>query len=117
MMISLESFGYDPKDIVSISIDRPIWTLGYEDANWLLPKKEKDCNHFVILNFSVEMKGVPEEGDEQKEDDIGRLTRSLPLYLGERINLEKMAKATNINLLLKGIVSGLDLIHKALNTK
>lgn len=97
------SMAFDLKDIETISLDRPIWTLGLENAAWLTPKKIENPTSIAVLSFSAEMKGIPEGGQEEKEDDLGRTTRALPLYLSERINLETQCLAINYIPVLKKI--------------
>lgn len=90
------------EDIVTVSLDRPVWGLGLEDASWLIPNKPSKNISFAVMSFSAEKKGIPEEGKEQREDDIGRTTRALPFYIAERINLETDCSAVNYNPILKG---------------
>ncbi len=92
---------FNMEDIVTASLDRPIWALSLEDASWLIPDKKTNCSSFAVMSFSAEKKGVPKEGQEKKEDDIGRTTRALPLYIAERINLETQCLAVNYNPVLK----------------
>jgi len=103
LVLILNASAMDPEDVIMLSADKPLWTLGYENADWLIPKKNENCIEFALFSFSVKKKGIPKEGIEQAEDDIGRLTRSLPLFLGERINIETNAKATNLNFVLKNV--------------
>lgn len=66
----------------------PLWYYSLGDPTWLLPKKSKDCKKVVVLSYANE--GIKEEstGHIQREDSIGRLTRALPFYLGEKIQYE-----------------------------
>lgn len=109
LLFASSSMAFDSKDIVTVQLDRPVWALGLGDATWLMPEKAPNSPSFAILSFSAEMRGVPKEGQEQKEDDIGRTSRALPLYLAERINLETACLSVNYNPVLKGsgpVVSG-----------
>jgi tetratricopeptide (TPR) repeat protein len=61
-------------------LDRPIWYAGYEDPAWLLPQKQADSKH--VLFFGLAVDGQPQLPP-GREDELGRLTRSLPLFLAE----------------------------------
>jgi Flp pilus assembly protein TadD len=61
-------------------LDRPIWYAGYEDPAWLLPQKQAGSKH--VLFFGLAVDGQPQLPP-GREDELGRLTRSLPLFLAE----------------------------------
>ena len=77
-------------DFSTISIDRPIWCLGLEDASWLLPNIKRD-KKVALFAFNNVFDSTAKEGT-KKENDIGRITRAIPLYIAERLTLE-----TNLN--------------------
>lgn len=63
-------------------LEKPIWFAGLDDPDWLLPKKAKDSRQVLCLALAVDAAaGVPAG----REEEVGRLTRSLPLFLGEQI--------------------------------
>ena len=61
-------------------LDRPIWYAGYEDPMWLLPQKQAGSKH--VLFFGLAVDGQPQL-PAGREDELGRLTRSVPLFLAE----------------------------------
>jgi tetratricopeptide (TPR) repeat protein len=62
-------------------LDRPIWCAGLEDPAWLLPNKQAASKH--VLYFALAVDGQPNLPP-GREDELGRLTRSLPLFLAEQ---------------------------------
>ena len=96
------------EDIVTVQLDRPLWALSLDDPSWIFPDT-KPKKKVLVFCFSAAQKGAPKEGQTQQEDDLGRTTRSLPLYISERINLETDTHAINLIPILKGtgpIVAG-----------
>ncbi|MFY9341757.1 MAG: hypothetical protein WAT39_04665 [Planctomycetota bacterium] len=61
-------------------LDRPIWYAGLEDPAWLLPPKIAGARS--VLFFALAVDGQPSLPP-GREDELGRLTRSLPLFLAE----------------------------------
>jgi hypothetical protein len=61
-------------------LDRPTWYGGLEDPLWLLPKKAADSKH--VLFFALAVDGQPQLPP-VREEELGRLTRSVPLFLAE----------------------------------
>jgi len=62
-------------------LDRPIWMAGLEDPVWLLPPKAANAKAVLFLALAVEGQGSLVPG---REEEIGRLTRSVPLFLAEQ---------------------------------
>lgn len=86
----------DTPEISNVYLDRPLWALGMEDANWLVQKKRPEkAPRFAFFSFSNQKTNMPDEPSEQREDNSGRTTRSLPLYLAERVNVETNCRAEN----------------------
>ena len=76
---------------ISISLltyGSPVWYYSLGEPTWLLPKKSQDCKKVIVLAYANE--GIKEEskGHIQREDSIGKLTRAIPFYLGEKIQYE-----------------------------
>lgn len=65
-----------------IAIDRPIWTQGLHDPRWLFPAAARG-DEIVFLSLANTTETDLTDPQVQREDDLGRLTRSLALYLGE----------------------------------
>lgn len=100
----------DIPEVRDINLDRPVWALNMNDAKWLVPNKElTDSNKFAFFSFSNEKTNMSDKPIEQREDNSGRTTRSLPLYLAERINLDTDCSAENHVFVVKNfgpVVSG-----------
>ncbi|MDU1126235.1 MAG: hypothetical protein E7A11_13230 [Clostridium sp.] len=65
---------------ISISLptyDSPLWYYSLGEPTWLLPKKSQDCKKVIVLAYANE--GIKEEskGHIQREESIGRLTRTI----------------------------------------
>ena len=81
--------GHERKEVeppVSMSVftfDRPIWRFGLEDPQWLFPAKEKSGKGLVFVALANTTKTDLVNPAVQQEEDLGRLTRSIPLYLLE----------------------------------
>lgn len=82
-------------------LDRPVWASGLKDAKWLFQTSKKK---YTIAFFSLSMSksNMPSKITTQKEDDTGRTTRSLPLYLAERVNVGSSCSAVNYIFVIKG---------------
>lgn len=100
----------DEPKVANMYLDRPIWALGLHDAKWLVPKDSGNKSPvFAFFSFSSQKTNMPDKPIEQREDNTGRTTRSLPLYLAERINVETNCRAENHVFVVKNsgpVVSG-----------
>lgn len=77
-----------PKDQISIqtlTITQPIWTYSLREPAWLLKPKSTDAPVVAFLALS-NIKTASEHAERQSEDDLGRLTRAIPLYLAEAVH-------------------------------
>jgi|GEM_PF-2624363 len=74
-----------------LRMDRPLWYAGLGDPMWLLPPKEPGHKHVVILALSLD--GQPSLEPAQ-EEEVGRATRSLPLWLAEQVWLTTKNRGT-----------------------
>jgi hypothetical protein len=72
-------------------LDRPLWYAGFDDPSWLLPPKSDGQKHIMI--FALAIDGQPKL-DPQQEDEVGRSTRSLPLWFAEQLWLSTPHRAT-----------------------
>jgi tetratricopeptide (TPR) repeat protein len=72
----------DGLKISTLALSRPIWHYGLRDANWLFTQKPDDADEIGFFAFSKIMDGS-EKAESQREDDLRRLTRAIPLYLAE----------------------------------
>ncbi|MCL1972093.1 MAG: hypothetical protein FWG57_03785 [Endomicrobia bacterium] len=85
--------------VTAIRISQPIWSTGFNDASWLFPKIERKMK-IAIFGFSVQEENPLRQAGESKEDDIGRTSRSAPLYIMERLFVETDIEPVNFVLLL-----------------
>lgn len=69
-------------EISTLAISQPIWHYGLYKADWLFTRKppEADTIGFFALS-KITAEATPAES--QREDDVGRLARAIPLYLAE----------------------------------
>lgn len=72
-------------------LDRPIWCAGLEDPLWLLPKKGPECKQVFVMSLAVDGQPTLPPG---REDELGRLTRSVPLFLAEHVWLSTPHRGT-----------------------
>jgi tetratricopeptide (TPR) repeat protein len=61
---------------------RPIWHGGLGDPVWLFAEKAQDAPRIGFSAFAM-LGSNATHAESQREDDIGRLTRAIPLYLAE----------------------------------
>jgi tetratricopeptide (TPR) repeat protein len=71
--------------------DRPLWCAGLADPHWLLPKKEPGGKQVLFLSLALD--GAPQIPP-GREDEVGRLTRSVPLFLAEHVWLSTPHRGT-----------------------
>lgn len=72
-------------DIVSVPFDRPIWTYGLRDPQWLLSPKQAQAKKVLFLSLGKKVSEVT-SAQQEREDEIGRMSRALPLYLAESVH-------------------------------
>jgi tetratricopeptide (TPR) repeat protein len=75
-----------------VNIVRPIWYYGLEDPVWMFPQAADNKPAILFLALSASKGTSAGEGDAsfQHEDDLGRLSRSIPLYMAEGVFLQSM---------------------------
>jgi hypothetical protein len=74
-------------------LDRPIWYAGLEDPVWLLPAKQLGAKTVLFFALAIDgQPGVPPG----REEELGRLTRSLPLFLAEQTWLSTPHRGTAV---------------------
>ncbi|WP_227247507.1 tetratricopeptide repeat protein [Paraburkholderia caribensis] len=81
---AVQSTPVDPDglQISTVVLNQPIWHYGLRDANWLFTQKPEDAEEVGFFALSKIVDGS-ERAESQREDDLGRLTRAIPLYLAE----------------------------------
>jgi len=70
--------------VALVSISRPIWSYGLESVTDALPKKEGKLRKIAFAQLAVPG-GYPDPEEAMKlpEDELGRLSRALPLWFAE----------------------------------
>jgi hypothetical protein len=69
-------------EINTLALTQPVWQYGLCNADWLFGQKPQEANtvgFFVLSKIDDD----PTPSESQREDDLGRLTRAIPLYLAE----------------------------------
>jgi tetratricopeptide (TPR) repeat protein len=78
------SIPIDPDDqtFSTLALSAPVWHYGLRNPDWLFAQKPEGAPEvgFFALSLIVESSGRAES---QREDDVGRLSRAIPLYLAE----------------------------------
>ncbi|WP_293764831.1 hypothetical protein [uncultured Aquitalea sp.] len=74
----------DPNNlkVTTLALSQPIWHYGLCNADWLFAQKPENAPKVGFFALSKIMDGN-ERVESQREDDLGRLTRAIPLYLAE----------------------------------
>lgn len=74
-------------------LDRPIWYAGLEDPVWLLPPKQAGTKSVLFFSLAVDGQASLPPG---REDELGRLTRSVPLFFAEQVWLSTPHRGTAV---------------------
>jgi hypothetical protein len=70
--------------VALVSISRPIWSYGLESVAEALPKKEGKMRRIAFTQLSLPgAYPEPDEAMKRPEDELGRLSRALPLWFAE----------------------------------
>jgi hypothetical protein len=82
------SVGDDPAEnsvgVALVSISRPIWSYGLESVEGALPKKEGKLRRVAFAQLSLPTAYAdPDEAMRLPEDELGRLSRAIPLWFAE----------------------------------
>ena len=100
-----------PLEASAIRIDRPIWAYGLNDPKWLFRQHERQGKSVAIMSLANTSPSEAKVPFSQREDDLGRLTRSIPLYLAESLFCWSDLKPTAAIPVIMGkgpIVSGME---------
>jgi tetratricopeptide (TPR) repeat protein len=82
-----------PLDIVLMRLEQPVWARGVLDFDTLLPAKSASAPRIHFICGSGE--ASEDSGGKvvsQPTNDLGRLTRALPMFLAEEIHLRTSAR-------------------------
>lgn len=80
-----------PPRIGLYRFDRPSWFAGLDEPHWLMPQKGPEARQVLFLGLSVDGQPKVEPG---REDELGRLCRSVPLFLAEHVWLSTPHRGT-----------------------
>ncbi|MCG8156752.1 tetratricopeptide repeat protein [Brenneria goodwinii] len=72
----------DKLKISTLALTQPIWHYGLRKADWLFKQKPESAPKIGFFALSKIADGA-QRSESQREDDLGRLTRAIPLYLAE----------------------------------
>jgi hypothetical protein len=67
------------------SISKPVWFYGFEDMEGLLPPKAGDLRRVAFGQLAVPGVEISAEVMKRPEDELGRLSRGIPLWLAETL--------------------------------
>ncbi|WP_417069859.1 tetratricopeptide repeat protein [Niveibacterium terrae] len=72
----------DALKVTTLAITQPIWHYGLRNADWLFAQKPEGAPEVGFFALS-KMPDGSARAESQREDDLGRYTRAIPLYLAE----------------------------------
>jgi tetratricopeptide (TPR) repeat protein len=75
----------EPIDVEVVGFERPIWYYGLDNPTWLLSAEVDRGDQIVLLPLANITQNNLSAPTSQREDELGRLSRSLPLYLLESL--------------------------------
>lgn len=93
----------DPADfkVSTLALSQPVWHYGLRNPKWFFTQKPEGTPEVAFFVFTVSA-GDNEQTESQREDERGRLTRSLPLYLAEATRYWTDLAATAYFLVVEG---------------
>jgi tetratricopeptide (TPR) repeat protein len=91
----------DSLKITTLSLSQPIWQYGLRNADWLFTQKPEEAPEVGFFALSKIMDGS-EHAESQREDDLGRFSRAIPLYLAEAAHYWSDYAATTYILVVGG---------------
>jgi tetratricopeptide (TPR) repeat protein len=74
--------------VTAVNFDTPPWTRGLFEPTWLLPEPAEDAALVAFSTLAHQVNDDVRSVQVRKADDLGRLTRALPLYLAESLLLK-----------------------------
>lgn len=87
--VSTETERPRPVRMAAVPLFSPVWTRGLDDPDWILEPAAEDAPSIYVFVFADARPGLAaaDAMEAQVETAHGRLTRALPLYLTERLQL------------------------------
>jgi tetratricopeptide (TPR) repeat protein len=92
----------------NVQLDRPIWMYGLSDPTWQFSQKSEQARKVTFISFS-KIHAKEANAQVQREDEIGRMTRAIPMYLAEAVHFWTDLKGITFIHIVKGggpVVSG-----------
>jgi len=84
MLINYENNAEVTPGFKMLTLDRPVWHYGLLSPDWLLPERIRSTKVGIISYVDISLANI-NNPIIQLEDEVGRLTRSIPLMLLETL--------------------------------
>lgn len=91
----------DALKVTTLAITQPIWHYGLRNADWLFAQKPEGAPEVGFFALS-KMPDGSERAESQREDDLGRYARAIPLYLAEAAHYGSDYAASTYILVVEG---------------
>ena len=77
----------DPESLrfATLALSQPIWHYGLRNADWFFAQKPEGASEIGFFALSKSTDGS-ERAESQREDELGRFSRAIPLYLSEAVH-------------------------------
>lgn len=77
----------DPESLrfATLALSQPIWHYGLRNADWFFAQKPEGASEIGFFALSKSTDGS-ERAESQREDELGRFARAIPLYLSEAVH-------------------------------
>ncbi|MDR1423106.1 MAG: hypothetical protein LBI92_00635 [Azoarcus sp.] len=91
----------DNLQVDTIALSQPIWHYGLRNADWFFAQKPQGALEVGFFALSKITDGT-EHAESQREDDLGRFSRAIALYLAEAAHYWSDYAASCYSLIVKG---------------
>jgi hypothetical protein len=88
--------------VTTIALNQPIWQHGLRNADWLFSQKVEGEPEIGFFALSKITDGSTGRAESQREDDLGRFSRAIPLYLAEAVHYWSDYAASSYILIVEG---------------
>lgn len=93
----------EPKiSVTTLSLIWPIWAHKLSSLDTLLPTKKDNAPTVSFISSSCEYADISEKPVQQKTDKEGTLSRAIPLFLTEQVQMTTSAKAVMLTPVIAG---------------
>lgn len=77
----------DPESLrfATLALSQPIWHYGLRNADWFFAQKPEGASEIGFFALSKSTDGAV-RAESQREDELGRFSRAIPLYLAEAVH-------------------------------